>query len=120
LSMYLAIVASATIGWAGDGGGGSTTGARIFPRPVQMERQIGFWRNIFTRYSMHEIVLHDAVRVDKVYKVVDARRYLEDGMTDGQVERLGRIESDLELESIRTTLLRLHELGPNPQGLTGE
>jgi hypothetical protein len=37
-----------------------------------------------------------------------------------ELERLKREVTDLELERVRQTLLRLHGLGPNPQGLDSE
>ena len=94
--------------------------AEVFPRPAGLEPQVRFWRRIFAEYSVHQVVLHDAVHLDKVYKVLDFRPEIEDGMNLGEVDRLQRIETDLELERIRATLLRLHALGPNPEGLTAE
>jgi membrane-bound lytic murein transglycosylase D len=91
-----------------------------FPRPAAIEPQVRFWRAIFTEYSTHQVVLHDALRLDKVYGVLDFRRFLDDGMSEGAVERLQRIETDLELERIRATLLRLHGLGSQPESLTPE
>jgi membrane-bound lytic murein transglycosylase D len=36
------------------------------------------------------------------------------------VERLRRIETEVELDGLRNALLRLHALGPNPTGLTAD
>ncbi len=90
-----------------------------FPRPAALEPQIRFWRAIFTEHSTHQVVLHDAFYLDKVYKVLDFRREAA-GMDPVELERLKREVTDLELERLRRTLLRLHELGPNPQGLDAE
>jgi membrane-bound lytic murein transglycosylase D len=90
-----------------------------FPRPAALEPQIRFWRAIFTEHSTHQVVLHDAFYLDKVYKVLDFRREAA-GMDPVELERLKREVTDLELERLRQTLLRLHELGPNPQGLDAE
>ncbi|HJQ83870.1 MAG TPA: transglycosylase SLT domain-containing protein [Candidatus Binatia bacterium] len=94
--------------------------ARLFPRPAALEPQIAFWRAVFTEYSKHQVVLHDAFRLDKVYKVVDFRPHVENGMDDGELAALERIETDLELERLRATLLRLHAVGPHPESLTSE
>src|SRR5262245_15527271 len=94
--------------------------SQLFPRPASLEPQVRFWRKIFAQYSTHQVVLHDALYLDKIYKVLDYRPYLADGMSPVQVERLQRIETDLELERIRATLLRLHGLGPHPESLTAE
>src|SRR5438477_12642623 len=39
--------------------------AHLFPRPAELEPQIRFWRAIFTQYSAHQVVLHDAVHLDR-------------------------------------------------------
>jgi membrane-bound lytic murein transglycosylase D len=90
-----------------------------FPRPAALEPQIRFWRAIFTEHSTHQVVLHDAFYLDKVYKVLDFRREAA-GMDAVELERLKREVTDLELERVRRTLLRLHDLGANPQGLDSE
>src|SRR5881296_3682252 len=94
--------------------------ADAFPCPAGLEPQVRFWRGIFAETSIHQVVLHDALHLDKVYKVLDFRPELEDGVSPGEVDRLQRIETDLELEHIRATLLRLHALGPNTEGFTAE
>jgi membrane-bound lytic murein transglycosylase D len=94
--------------------------ARLFPRPLELEPQVAFWRAIFTQYSKHQVLLHDAVHLDKVYKVLDFRMHVEDGMDGGELASLERIETDLELDRVRATLLRLHALGPHPEGLMAE
>lgn len=90
-----------------------------FPRPAALEPQIRFWRAIFTEHSTHQVVLHDAFYLDKVYKVLDFRREAA-GMDAVELERLKREVTDLEIERLRQTLFRLHGLGPNPQGLNSE
>jgi membrane-bound lytic murein transglycosylase D len=94
--------------------------AHVFPRPAELEPAIAFWRAIFTQYSKHQVVLHDAVRLDKVYKVLDFRPHVDDGMSDGELASLERIETDLETDRLRATLLRLHAVGPHPESLTAE
>ena len=94
--------------------------ASLFPRPAELEPQIRFWRAVFTQYSAHQVVLHDAVHLDKVYKVLDFRSRLDDGFSDGELAGLERIETDVELDRLRATLLRLHALGPHPESLTAE
>jgi membrane-bound lytic murein transglycosylase D len=86
--------------------------SRLFPRPATMETQIRFWRSVFATYTVNQVVLHDALHLDKIYKVLDFRRYVEEGMAESEVDDLRRIETDLELARIRATLLRLHGLGP--------
>jgi membrane-bound lytic murein transglycosylase D len=86
--------------------------SRFFPRPATMETQIRFWRSVFATYTVNQVVLHDALHLDKIYRVLDFRRYVDEGMAEHEVDNLRRIETDLELARIRATLLRLHGLGP--------
>ena len=79
--------------------------ARLFPRPAGLEPQIHFWRAIFTQYSAHQVVLHDAVNLDKVYKVLDFRSRLDDGFSDGELAGLERIETDVELDRDRKSVV---------------
>jgi membrane-bound lytic murein transglycosylase D len=93
---------------------------RLFPRPEALEPQIRFWKAVFTEYSTNQVVLHDALHLDKVYKVLDFRPQLADGMSAGEVDRLRAIETDVEMARLRATLLRLDAAGPQPQDLTAE
>ena len=94
--------------------------AGLFPRPAELEPQVRFWRAIFAEYSTHQVVLHDALDLNKVYKVLDFQHYLDEGMSEAEVERVQRIETDLELERVRATLLRLHGLGDATGDLSDE
>ncbi|HLK09853.1 MAG TPA: transglycosylase SLT domain-containing protein [Candidatus Binatia bacterium] len=91
-----------------------------FPRPASLEPQIRFWRAIFTDYSKHQIVLHDTVDLDKVYKVLDFRDEADAGMSPVVLERLEREETDAELDRLRATFRRLQAAGENPEGLSVE
>ena len=120
VATILASIVAAGSGRADDFADERASRAALFPEPAEMGPQVAFWRAIFTEYSRYQVVLHDAFYVDKVYKVLDFRHYLDEGMGEAEVERLMRLDTDLELERLRATLLRLHALGPGPDGLTGE
>src|SRR5436309_13078633 len=62
--------------------------ASLFPRPPDLQPQIRLWRAVFTQYSAHQVVLHDALHLDKVHKVLDLRSPLDDRFSDGQLARL--------------------------------
>jgi len=62
--------------------------ADAFPCPAGLEPQVRFWRGIFAETSIHQVVLHDALHLDKVYKVLDFRPELEDGVSPAEVDRL--------------------------------
>ena len=120
LATLLATVVPTTAARAAEGESVDARHARLFPRPAQLEPQISFWRAIFTQYSAHQVVLHDALDLDKVYKVLDFRSRLDNGLSDGEIARIERFETDLELDRLRATLLRLSALGPHPESLTAE
>jgi len=91
-----------------------------FPRPAALEPQVRFWRSIFTEYSANQVVVHDALRLDKIYRVLDLRDELESGMSQSEVDNLRRVDTDLALDELRTRFLRLHSLAPSPDALAGE
>lgn len=50
-----------------------------FPIPKSLELKVQFWVNVYTRYSIHERIIHDAAKPERIYRVVDLRRYFPDG-----------------------------------------
>jgi membrane-bound lytic murein transglycosylase D len=92
----------------------------VFPRPASMEAQVRFWRAVFTEYSIHQVVVHDALHLDKIYTVIDSRPYLAEGMSEDQALRLGGIEADAALSRVRETLLRFDRERPKRSSLNAE
>ncbi len=45
-----------------------------FPVPVSIRENVKFWRNVFSRYKISEVVYHDEARVSRVYEVSDLGR----------------------------------------------
>jgi membrane-bound lytic murein transglycosylase D len=94
---------------------------RAFPRPKALEPAIAFWRDIFARYSQHQVVVHDDWYLGKVYEVLDFRAWVSDGepLTISQEnEKKRQIE---EAKSrIRGILLALHARGGDTEGMTSE
>src|SRR5438477_12460540 len=84
LAMLFATLGARSPAAAADGAADERA-ARVFPRPPALEAPIAFWRAIFTQYSKHQVVLHDAVHLDKVYKVLDFRPHVENGMSDAEL-----------------------------------
>jgi membrane-bound lytic murein transglycosylase D len=95
-------------------------GTRLFPRPASLEPQIRFWKNIFTKYSEHQVLVHDAYDLDKVYEVLDFRPQIEDGLSAGEVDSVRRVDSDMAVERVRATLLRLHATGGRTEFLASD
>ncbi len=42
-----------------------------FPRPPELEPAVSFWRDVFVKYSEHQLVLHDRANTHIVYRVID-------------------------------------------------
>ncbi len=54
---------------------------RLFPFPDDLKPQVDFWKEIFTRYTTRQAVLHDDWYLGIVYGVVDLDRSVVDGKT---------------------------------------
>jgi membrane-bound lytic murein transglycosylase D len=81
--------------------GGHAGAASLLPRPVEMEGQIDFWRAIFTRYSRHQVLLHDPVHLHRVYAVLDFRPHLARGRSETAVARLREGETERRIVQLR-------------------
>ena len=89
----------------------AATLSALFPRSPAIARRISFWTRIFTEYSEDQIVVHDARYIDKVYAVLDVG-----SASKKQINAL----TEVERTRISSILLRLHEHGGNPAGLSPE
>lgn len=45
--------------------------SKTFPKPPELEPQVRFWKDIFTKYSRNQGVLHDNRYLDKIYSVIE-------------------------------------------------
>ncbi len=88
----------------------------LFPRPAVLEPQVRFWRAVFADYSKHQVLLHDTVDLDKVYKVLDFRPYV-DQMNEVDLDQFEKDETRAEMTRLRETLWRLHQTGGSTAGL---
>jgi len=67
--------------------------SNYFPIPADLEDQVTFWVDVFTRYSISQQIIHDADRPERVYRIVD----LLDLQKVGEVTR-GKREAFVESE----------------------
>ena len=51
----------------------STENSNLFPVPRDLELQIQFWVNVYTKYSIHQRIIHDGDNPERIYKVIDFR-----------------------------------------------
>lgn len=61
LLSFTALVCFTQVAFASDG----------FPRPAELEHDIAFWRRIYTEVSTRGGLIHDPVRLDVVYEVME-------------------------------------------------
>jgi len=91
-----------------------------FPYPASLRPQVEFWKKIFGTYSRFQSILHDAENM-KVYKVLDFLPLInEEGLDEATVYQIKQNQTKLEIERVRSILLRLHRCSPNCQDLNAE
>jgi membrane-bound lytic murein transglycosylase D len=91
-----------------------------FPYPASLRPQVEFWKKIFSTYSKYQAVIHDTESM-KVYKVLDFQPLLnEEGMDEATVLQIKQDQTKIEIEHIRSLLLRLHKCNPTCEGLGAE
>ncbi len=87
------------------------------PYPKALQPQVEFWTKIFSTYSEYQVVIHDAVYLDKVYTVLDFRPLLEKH-SEATVRKLKAKRTKQELGKIRAALRRLHTSGAKGRTLS--
>jgi len=92
----------------------SLVAAEPFPRPKSIEHQIRFWKAIFTQYSQDQVVVHDAVDLDKVYRVLDFRGMRASGAGEIRLELTREKQSDQAIVSVKAALRALDANGGRP------
>ena len=87
------------------------------PYPPALQPQVEFWTRIFGTYSEYQVVIHDAVYLDKVYAVLDFRPLL-DKHSEAKVRKLKAKRTKQELRKIRAALRKLHKHGAKGRTLS--
>ncbi|HYC57500.1 MAG TPA: LysM peptidoglycan-binding domain-containing protein [Candidatus Binatia bacterium] len=65
-----AAVAFSVVTVSGAAAAGSNPGSSHFPRYKELEPNVAFWRNVFTKWSSKQIAFHDVEHLDLVYSVL--------------------------------------------------
>lgn len=84
-----------------------------FPRPPELRTAIDFWKAIYTRYSVHDIVFHHPDHLDVVYKVLDLSAAAEGFANEDAYRAFRRDQVRAEKEEIVAQLEALAELPAN-------
>jgi len=91
-----------------------------FPVPRTLRAAINFWKNVFGRYSEHQILVHDTENLSRIYSVLDYRDLVASGESAITLEQTERASMADEKARIRTLLLGLDARAGNDGGLTEE
>lgn len=73
-----------------------------------LDTEVQFWKDIFAKYSVYQIVIHDSRRLDRVYSVLDFQDLRDEGWSDAEVGSYLNDKGREEKERIRSLLLQLH------------
>jgi membrane-bound lytic murein transglycosylase D len=92
----------------------------LLPLLPGLEPQVEFWKKIFATYSSRQVVIHDALYLDRVYEVLDFESWSDSGLSDAEIAAYSQEEVRREKERIRAVLLRLHRLKTDPRDLSPE
>lgn len=57
-----------------------------FPNPPELQPQVGFWRNVYSRWGRHQVALHDNRYLDVVYAVLALPGVVGENQTTEQKE----------------------------------
>jgi membrane-bound lytic murein transglycosylase D len=112
----LSVVVAAVLGAAG----ASFAAASDFPRPAGLETQIEFWKKVFAEYSENQIVVHDNLYLDKIYRVIDLRPLAANGASDMELRRAKKAREQSEKNRIDRILASLATRGDKPEGLDAD
>ncbi|MGH8659636.1 MAG: LysM peptidoglycan-binding domain-containing protein [Gammaproteobacteria bacterium] len=74
--------------------------------PKGLRPQVEFWKNVFTKFSKDQVVIHDARYVDNIYTVMDLPPLPDEG--NSGISKLRRTLIAEEKERIKRLLDRLH------------
>ena len=107
--------------WSGSAFGNvdkhATSAVSPLPYPKALQPQVEFWTKIFATYSEYQVVIHDAVYLDKVYAVLDFRPLLKKH-SEAKVRKLKAKRTKQELRKVRAALRKLHTHGAKGRTLS--
>ncbi|MBI5504832.1 MAG: LysM peptidoglycan-binding domain-containing protein [Deltaproteobacteria bacterium] len=118
MSRRVGVVAAVAVGilLSGSVAGAVSAGSTHFPRYKELEPNVAFWRDSFTKWTSKQIVFHDVEHLDLVYSVLSvddlvtalplkqqedairARRKAEGERLEAMLERIGAGQSRTEEE----------------------
>ncbi|RMF23212.1 MAG: LysM peptidoglycan-binding domain-containing protein [Deltaproteobacteria bacterium] len=102
------VVACAVALLAASPGSASVGGPRSpLVRYPELETNVAFWRDVFTKYTKRQIVFHDSVRLDVIWAVRDIGDIVDGPLSETRKRRAVRDYIDRETRRIATALRAL-------------
>lgn len=97
------------LGWAPD----------VFDAPPGFKKRVGFWIDIYTKYTTHQALLHDAQYLDIVYKILDFTDIDADpSLSPTERERAKKKRVKEEKKTIVAQLERIQKLEDTPSKMS--
>ena len=89
--------------------------AEHFPIPAVLQPNISFWSDVYSRYTVDQVVLHDDQYLGVVYEVLDMSDLTRSGMSDFQQRRERSERVDQARDRIIAVLRRLSRSDPQSE-----
>jgi membrane-bound lytic murein transglycosylase D len=80
---------------------------RDFPVPDVLVPNVAFWRDVFSKYTSTQTVIHDNWHVDVIFSVVDVSDLVAGGSSEFVIERVREERVQDEIEKYQRVLRRL-------------
>ena len=87
----------------------------VFPEPSALEDNVAFWRKVFARWHLNQVILHDADYPSLVYKVINLEGEAAESYT-----RTQRDQIEHETDALEKRLKRLASVSRNGASLSDE
>jgi membrane-bound lytic murein transglycosylase D len=88
----------------------TSVGKQWWKTPVGLEVDVGFWRDIYTKYPSSEVVLHDIDHLEIIYDVIDLSKIDNNPILTDEQKRSRRKEKvKAERERVKAMLKRLSQ-----------
>lgn len=94
--------------------------AEMMKRPPELAPAVAFWREIFGRYSKHEVVIHARDYPNKIFTVLDYRAEAANGKNAVSLARKRQRETKAAIARINAILEQLDATDGDPSGLGDE
>ena len=106
--------------WTPQGLARDSIDAEMMKRPPELAPAVAFWREIFGRYSKHQVVIHARDYPNKIFTVLDYRAEAASGANAVTLARKRQRETKAAIARVDAILEQLDAAGGDPSGLGDE